>query len=207
MTEKSLLPVSEALARILATAEQPLAEERVPIHEAHRRTLAHDLIASRDQPPFPASAMDGYAVRAADIARTPVTLTVIGMSAAGHPFEGELGPGQAARIFTGAPIPTGADAIVIQENTVAGRDGKVTVNLTAAAGRYVRPAGLDFAAGEPLLQASHIITARDLALAAAAGFSHVPVRRRPRIAILATGDELVRPGEALRPGQIVASNS
>lgn len=207
MTEKSLLPVSEALARILATAEQPLPEERVPLHEAHRRTLAHDLIASRDQPPFPASAMDGYAVRAADIARTPVTLTVIGMSAAGHPFEGELGPGQAARIFTGAPIPTGADAIVIQENTVAGRDGKVTVNLTAAAGRYVRPAGLDFAAGEPLLQASHIITARDLALAAAAGFSHVPVRRRPRIAILATGDELVRPGEALRPGQIVASNS
>jgi molybdopterin molybdotransferase len=207
MNKDPLLSVSEALARILATAKEPLPSERVPLGEAHRRTLAENLVASRDQPPFSASAMDGYAVRAADVASPPTTLSLIGMSAAGHAFEGELGPGQAVRIFTGAPIPKGADAIVIQENAVPGGDGKVTVSLAAAAGRYVRPAGLDFAAGEVLLKASRLITARDLALAAAAGFSHVPVRRRPRVAILATGDELARPGEELRVGQIIASNS
>jgi molybdopterin molybdotransferase len=207
MNKDPLLPVSEALARILTTAREPLPSERVPLGEAHRRTLAENVVASRDQPPFSASAMDGYAVRAADVATTPVTLALIGMSAAGHAFEGELGPGQTVRIFTGAPIPKGADAIVIQENTAPSRDGKVTVNLGAAAGRYVRPSALDFAAGEVLLKASHLISARDLALAAAAGFSHVLVRRRPRVAILATGDELARPGEELRAGQIIASNS
>jgi molybdopterin molybdotransferase len=207
MNKDPLLPVSEALARILATAKEPLPSERVPLAKAHRRTLAENLVASRDQPPFSASAMDGYAVRAADVATPPVTLALIGMSAAGHAFEGEVAPGQTVRIFTGAPLPKGADAIVIQENTVATGDGKVTVNSGASAGRYVRPAGLDFAAGEVLLKASHRVMARDLALAAAAGFSHVPVRRRPRVALLATGDELVLPGEELRPGQIIASNT
>ncbi len=207
MNKDPLLPVSVALARILATAREPLSSERVPLGEAHRRTLAENLVASRDQPPFSASAMDGYAVRAADVATTPAILSLIGMSAAGHAFEGELGPGEAVRIFTGAPLPKGADAIVIQENAAPSEDGKVTVNLGAAAGRYVRPAGLDFAAGEVLLKASHLMTARDLALAAAAGFSHLPARRPPRVAILATGDELARPGEELRPGQIIASNT
>jgi molybdopterin molybdotransferase len=207
MNKNPLLPVSAALAQILATAKEPLPSERVPLDEAHRRTLAESLVASRDQPPFSASAMDGYAVRAADVAATPVTLAIIGMSAAGHAFEGELLPGQAVRIFTGAPLPKGADTIVIQENTALTREGKVTVKSGASAGRYVRPAGLDFTATEVLLQASRRLTARDLALAAAAGFSHVRVRRRPRVAILATGDELVRPGEELRSGQIIASTS
>ncbi|MBV8766328.1 MAG: molybdopterin molybdotransferase MoeA [Hyphomicrobiales bacterium] len=207
MSKNPLLPVSEALSRILETAAQAMPSERVPLDEAHRRTISQPLIASRDQPPFPASAMDGYAVRAADVASTPATLTVIGMSAAGHPFAGTVGPRQAVRIFTGAPVPSGADAIVIQENTQPSRDGKVTVSGSASVGRFVRPAGLDFAAGEVLMAKGHRISARDLALAAAAGVSHLPVRRRPRVAILATGDELVRPGEELRPGQIVASNS
>ncbi|MBV9569208.1 MAG: molybdopterin molybdotransferase MoeA [Hyphomicrobiales bacterium] len=207
MNKKSLLPVSEALARILAAAPEPLPSELVAIGEAHRRTIAENLIASRDQPPFAASAMDGYAVRAVDVASTPVTLGLIGMSAAGHAFAGELGPLQAVRIFTGAPVPKGADAIVIQENTLSASDGKVRVNSPAAAGRYVRPAGLDFTAGEVLLKAGHLLSTRDLALAAAAGFSRLPVRRRPRVAILATGDELARPGDELRPGQIIASNT
>src|ERR1700749_2450152 len=122
MNKDPLLPVSVALARILATAREPLSSERVPLGEAHRRTLAENLVASRDQPPFSASAMDGYAVRAADVATTPVTLALIGMSAAGHAFEGELGPGEAVRIFTGAPLPKGADAIVIQENAAPSED-------------------------------------------------------------------------------------
>lgn len=207
MNKKSLLPVSEALARILATAPEPLPPEFVAIGEAHRRTIAEDLAASRDQPPFPASAMDGYAVRAADVASTPVALDLIGMSAAGHAFEGELGPLQAVRIFTGAPVPKGADAIVIQENTTPEGDERIRVNSPAAAGRYVRPAGLDFMAGQVLMEAGHLVSTRDLALAAAAGFSHLKVRRRPRVALLATGDELARPGDELRPGQIVASNT
>ena len=207
MNQKSLLSVSDALTRILATAPAPLPSERVPIGEAHRRTLAKDLIASRDQPPFPASAMDGYAVRAADVAATPVTLALIGMSAAGHLFDGEVRPRQAVRIFTGAAIPKGADAIVIQENTIAESDRKIRVETPAPAGRFVRPAGLDFRSGEVLMKAGHRISTRDLALAAAAGFAHLEVRRRPRVAILATGDELALPGDELQPGQIVASNT
>jgi molybdopterin molybdotransferase len=206
MNKSSLLPVSEALARILASATKPLLAELVPLEKAHRRTLAESLIAPRDQPPFPASAMDGYAVKAADIVSIPATLRVIGMSAAGHAFAGKLGSGEAVRIFTGAPVPEGADAIVVQEDTVSD-DHSVTVNEAAAVGRYVRPAGLDFAAGSVLMSAGHLISARDLALAAAAGFSQVPVRRRPCIAILATGDELVRPGENPQADQIIASNS
>jgi molybdopterin molybdotransferase len=200
------LPVSEALARILATAASPLSLEAVPLHEAHRRTLAEDLIAPRDQPPFPASAMDGYAVRAADVARAPATLRLIGVSAAGHAFDGEVGAGETVRIFTGAPIPMGADTIIIQEDAVT-RDTDVTIQEGASQGRYVRPAGLDFAKAEVLIRSGHRLSTRDLALAAAAGFARVPVRRRPRIAILATGDELVRPGEELRSGQIIASNT
>ena len=206
MDKNPLLPVSEALARILATAPSPLPAEHVPLHDGHRRTLAADLVAPRDQPPFPASAMDGYAVRAEDVAAVPARLRVIGVSAAGHAFDAPLAAGEAVRIFTGAPIPIGADAVVIQEDAQE-ESGVVTVREGASAGRFVRPSGLDFAKGEALMRAGHRLTARDLALAAAAGFATVPARRKPRIALLATGDELVRPGEALRAGQIVASNT
>lgn len=206
MNRDPLLPVSEALARILATAPSPLPSEAVALHDAHGRTLAEDLAAPRDQPPFPASAMDGYAVRAEDVAKTPASLRVIGTSAAGHAYAGPLGAGEAVRIFTGAPVPAGADAIVIQEDTRAG-DGVVIVNEGAPKGRYLRPAGLDFAKGEILFCAGHRLTSRDLALAAAAGYAHLPVRRKPRIALLATGDELVKPSETLGEGQIVASNT
>jgi len=206
MTENPLLPVSEALARILATAAQPIPPEMVGLHEAHRRTLAEDLIAPRDQPPFSASAMDGYAVRAEDVAQVPARLRVIGMSAAGHAFAGAVGAGEAVRIFTGAPVPAGANAIVIQEDTEAG-DGGVAVKEGPPEGRYVRPAGLDFKKDEVLIRRGHRVSARDLALAAAAGSAQLSVRRKPRVAILATGDELVRPGEILREGQIIASNT
>jgi len=207
MTRKSpLLPVSEALSRILETAGEPLETESVELAKAHRRTLAADVVAPRNQPPFASSAMDGYAVRSADVTQVPVRLSLIGTSAAGHAYAGSLGAGEAVRIFTGAPIPAGADTIVIQEDTTA-EGGVVTVNEGAAPGRHVRPAGLDFATSEVLLRAGHRLSTRDLALAAAAGFARLELRRRPRVALLATGDELVRPGDELGLGQIIASNT
>jgi molybdopterin molybdotransferase len=205
----SLLPVEEALSRVIASVRGPLAAEEVAIEAAFGRTLAGDLAALRTQPPFAASAMDGYAVRAADVAQTPVSLRVTGASIAGRGFPGAVGRGEAVRIFTGAPMPAGADAVVIQENTsshtTAGA-GAVTVLEGAPTGRFVRPSGLDFTTGTPLLFAGQRLDARRLALAAAMGHAKLPVRRRPRVAILATGDELVRPGEPSGPDQIVASN-
>lgn len=200
-----LLAVDEALALVLAAVTAPLPPEDVSISTAHGRTLARALAATRTQPPFPASAMDGYAVRAADV-MPGTTLRVIGAAPAGHAFAGRLRPGEAVRIFTGAPVPEGADAILIQENAEAG-DGTVTPRETLAAGTFVRPAGLDFAEGEALLPAGHRLTPRSQALAAAMGHGRVAVARRPLVAVLATGDELVRPGEAARPDQIVASNT
>ncbi|HEY7384504.1 MAG TPA: gephyrin-like molybdotransferase Glp [Beijerinckiaceae bacterium] len=201
----SLLPVEEALSRVLASVRAPLPAEEVAIESAAGRTLATDLAALRTQPPFAASAMDGYAVRAEDVAQAPVTLRVTGASIAGRGFSGRVTPGEAVRIFTGAPMPAGADTVVIQENTTAGA-GDVTVLEGAPPGRFVRPAGLDFTAGTPLLFAGERLDARRLALAAAMGHARLPVRRKPLVAILATGDELVRPGEPAGPDQIVASN-
>jgi molybdopterin molybdotransferase len=149
--------------------------------------------------------MDGYAVRGVDLVGGP-TLKVIGMSAAGHGFAGTVGSGEAVRIFTGAPLPGGADSIVIQENTKAG-DGTVAVAPNMTPGRHIRPAGTDFSEGDMLLRAGQRLDARRLALAAAGGHAMLPVRRKPRVAILATGDELVQPGETTGPDQIVASNS
>ncbi|MFJ7440289.1 gephyrin-like molybdotransferase Glp [Methylorubrum thiocyanatum] len=201
----SLLPVAEALDRILAAIAGPAEAEEVPITRAAGRTLAADLRATRTQPPFPASAMDGYAVRAADVATVPARLRLIGTSAAGHGFAGPLGPGEAVRIFTGAPVPEGADAILIQENAEA--EGEtVTAREPVAAGRFLRRAGLDFRGDETLLRAGETLDARRLALAASAGHAVLPVRRKPRVAVLATGDELVRPGEPAAWDQIVASN-
>ena len=200
-----MIPVAEALSRVLAGIPGPVPAETIPIAQAAGRTLAGDLVATRTQPPFPASAMDGYAVRAADVATVPARLRLIGTSAAGHGFSGTLGPGEAVRIFTGAPVPEGADAILIQENAEA--EGQtVTAREPVAAGRFLRRAGLDFREGETLVRAGDTLDARRLALAASAGYAVLPVRRKPRVAVLATGDELVRPGEPAAWDQIVASN-
>jgi molybdopterin molybdotransferase len=200
----ALLSVEEALGRILAGVE-PTAPQSVPIAEAHGRVLAEPLRALLTQPPFDASAMDGYAVRTADIARLPAGLAVIGQAAAGHPFDGRVGPGEAVRIFTGAPIPEGADAVVIQENTERQGD-KVTVREGSPEAGHVRKMGFDFRTGDTLLPAGRRLAPRDIALAAAMGHGKVHVRSRPRIAILATGDELVEPGTQPGQAQIVASN-
>ena len=200
-----MITVEEALGRVLASAETPLEEEQVALEAAYGRVLASDLKALRIQPPFPNSAMDGYAVRAADTG-AEASLTVVGESAAGRAFEGALGPGQAARIFTGAPMPAGADAVVIQEDVK--REGE-RIHLSAAvpAGDNLRSAGMDFRTGEALIAAGRRLTPRDVALAAAANHAALPVRRRAKVAILATGDELVPPGGTLGPSQIIASNN
>lgn len=201
----SLLSVEEAIGRILADVS-PLPAETVDIREAYGRFLAEDLAARRSQPPFPASAMDGYAVRAED-AREGARLKVIGTAAAGHGFAGGLPPGEAVRIFTGAPVPQGADAILIQENAEVVDATTVAVLQTVEPGRHVRPTGLDFLAGNVLVKAGRRFGPRELSLAAAMGYGAVPVRRRPRVAIIATGDELVPPGTEPGPNQIVASNA
>ncbi|RDI56711.1 gephyrin-like molybdotransferase Glp [Microvirga subterranea] len=201
----SLIPVEEALRLVLAGVSGPTVSERLPLAACAGRTLAEDVSALRDQPPFPASAMDGYAVRAADIGRIPAILDVIGTSAAGNRFCGAVGPGQAVRIFTGAPLPDGADSVVIQENTQAS-DGRVAVTEASAPYRHIRAAGLDFKAGDVLLKTGTRLDARYIALAAAMGHGELSVRRRPRVAILATGDELVRAGAPAGPDQITASS-
>jgi molybdopterin molybdotransferase len=200
----SLLPVEEALARVLHEVA-PTAAETVAVERAHGRVLAEPLKALLTQPPFAASAMDGYAVRAADVAALPATLKVIGTAAAGHPFPGRVGGGEAVRIFTGGAVPEGADAVVVQENT--DRDGpNLVVREGAADAEYLRPRGMDFREGDTLLEAGRRLGPRELALAAAMGHGTLSTRRRPRIAVLATGDELVAPGLRPGPGQIVASN-
>ena len=205
-----MLSIEDALARIL-DGVAPLAAERVPLLDGLDRVLAEPLAARLTQPPFPASAMDGYAVRAADVAALPAQLSVIGEAAAGHGFSGAVGPGQAVRIFTGAPVPPGTDAIVIQENTViqespAGDGRTVIVREGTPDAEHVRPKGFDFAAGQALLAAGVRLDARLVTLAAAMGWPDLPVRRKPKVAILATGDELVMPGVAPGPDQIVCSN-
>jgi molybdopterin molybdotransferase len=201
---KTLLPVSEALARIL-DGVAPTGPETVPLLDALGRVLADDVAAKLTQPPFAASAMDGYAVRAEDIASAPARLAVIGMSAAGRGFRGALRAGEAARIFTGAPLPEGADTVVIQESTQSDGDG-VLIREGAAPGANVRGRGIDFEAGQILLRAGRALDAHALALAAAMGHGALPVRRKPVVAILATGDELVPPGTAPGPDQIVSAN-
>ena len=206
MTGAALMLVETALARVLASVSAPLEEERVALAEAFGRTLAHDVAARRVQPPFAASAMDGYALRAADAAVAPARLKVIGEAAAGRPFAGRLNPGEAARIFTGAPLPEGADCVAMQE--IARRDGDVVTFAAALSpGDHVRRCGGDFDLGEILISAGRRLTARDVALAAAADHPTLAVRRKPRVAILSSGDELAAPGEARGPAQIVASNA
>ncbi|MEP9357192.1 gephyrin-like molybdotransferase Glp [Sphingomonas sp. KR3-1] len=199
----ALLPVAEAQARLLALAE-PVAEESCPPAEAAGRWAARDILALRTQPASDLSSMDGYAIRFADL---PGPWQVIGESAAGRGFAGEVAPGQAIRIFTGAPLPPGADTVLVQEE--AARDGAA---LTLAGegplglGSSVRPRGLDFSEGEVLIRAGERITPARLALAAIAGHAALPVRRKVRVALLSTGDELVPPGTPLGPDQIPETN-
>ncbi len=201
----SLLPVADALARVLANVT-PTEIEPVPLLEANTRILAADIAARLTQPPFDCSAMDGYAVRTGDVAHVPVRLVRIGESAAGHGYSGTIGAGQCARISTGAPVPAGADCIIIQEDTERDGDG-ILVKEAGSIGQHIRKRGFDFAEGLPLLGADRVLDARAIALAAAAGHGTLPVRRKPVVAILATGDELVEPGTTPAEHQIVSSNS
>jgi molybdopterin molybdotransferase len=200
----SLLPVDEALQRILARVP-PVRHESVPLTDANGRVLAAPLVASHSQPPFDASAMDGYAVRADDIVDGH-RLDIVGTSQAGAGYEGTIAPRQCVRIFTGAPVPSGADAVIMQEEATI--DGQaVRFSDRPRPGRNIRPIGNDFATGQTLLDSDTLLDPFKLALAAAANAAELTVATRPRIAVLATGDELVSPGAPLAPGQIVASNS
>lgn len=199
-----MIPVAEARQRIVA-AFSPLPPVVVSLDEALGRVLAEDVTARLTQPPAAVSAMDGYAVRAADVQKVPATLKQIGAVPAGASFNGTVGPGQCVRIFTGAPLPAGADVIVIQEDTTASGD-TITVKEGAPAGRYVRAAGLDFKQGDVGIKAGRVLKARDIGFAAAMNHPWLKVRRKPRIAILSSGDEVVLPGDPVGPSQIVSSN-
>lgn len=215
--DAGMISVAEARAIILAACH-PLPAEMVALPDALGRVLAEPVTARLTQPPFAAAMMDGWALRAADVAaasaESPVTLTRIGEASAGHGFAGTVAPGQAVRIFTGASLPDGADAVVMQEDCTADSStvpstvpSTVRVPVAARPGKFVRSAGLDFSAGEAVLPAGRRMTSRDVALAAAANVPWLRVHRRPRVAVLATGDEVRLPGEPLGPGQIVSSNA
>jgi molybdopterin molybdotransferase len=197
-----MLSVAEALARVLADVA-PLDAEMVPLADAFDRVLAADVAANLTQPPFTSSAMDGYAVRRADVRSLPAKVKVIGQSAAGHPFTGQIGVREAVRIFTGAPVPPSAGLIVIQENVKAEGDHAEIRALSAE--DFIRPAGCDFAQGDTPLKEGRRLTARDVMLAAQMNHVELPMRRLPKVAIIASGDELVEPGEPLGGGQIVSS--
>ena len=198
------LTIEEARARMLAQV-RVLGSESVAIEDAQGRVLAQPVDADRDQPPFDAAAMDGWALRLAD-AGGPVELDIVGESAAGHGYAGVLGPGQAVRIFTGAAMPDGADVVEIQEKAEAA-EGKVRLGPVVGHDTFVRPRGGDFMAGDRLLDAGLRLDAWRLSLAASAGRGHLSVARRPRIAVMATGEELVRPPRQPDPWQIYESGS
>jgi molybdopterin molybdotransferase len=202
---EGLVPADDALAIVLEGAG-PDGAETVEIDNAHGRVLAADLASLRTQPPFAVSAMDGFAVVAADTAKPPVHLKIVGESAAGRSFSGTVGQGEAVRIFTGARVPEGADAVAIQENAAV--DGEnVEIRAAVTAGRNVRPAGLDFHAGDKLLGRGDLLSPAAVALAAAMNHARVPVFRKPRVGVIATGDELAPPGPNVGPEAIVASNN
>jgi molybdopterin molybdotransferase len=196
-----MISVAEALKHLFALAH-PLGSETVPLLQAHGRVLAEDVAATRDQPPFDGSAMDGYAV--AEVA-PGLRLRVIGEAAAGHGFDQAIKHGEAVRIFTGAPVPQGAKAVVIQEDVT--RDGDwITIGDSPEDNTYIRPAGGDFRVGDRV-RAGRVIGPNDIALMAAMNIAEVPVARRPVVALISTGDELVMPGETPGPDQIIASNT
>jgi molybdopterin molybdotransferase len=200
----ALMPVAEALRLVLADAK-PLPAEFVALDHVAGRVLAQDVSALRTQPPTAVSAMDGYAVRASDVAKAPAALKVIGEVAAGHPFIGQVAAGQAARIFTGGVMPKGSDTVVIQELT--SREGDVvTIQKSTPKGRNVRGQGIDFAQGDVLLRKGQRLSDRDVMLAAAMNHARLSVHRKPRVAVLGTGDELVPPGGSPKSNEIVYSN-
>lgn len=199
-----MIAVADARARI-ASAFRTVEAETITIANAAGRVLAEDAIAGASQPPQAVSSMDGYALRAADATEAGAHLKLIGAAPAGHPFGGRVGPGETVRLFTGSVVPDGADAIVIQED-VRAEGSTIVANVAAKPGKHIRAAGLDFRKGDVLLAAGVRVSARDLSLLAAADIATIAVRRKPRIAFVATGDELSRPGEARKPGGIVASS-
>ena len=201
-----MLSVTEAQAKVVEGLKR-LGTEQVSLAAANGRVLAADVAATRTQPPADMSAMDGYAVRAADVASLPATLKLAGAVQAGGTYQGSVGKGEAVRIFTGAPIPKGANTIVIQENTKAEGDTVHVIDGAAPAGRHIRRAGIDFKKGDKLLKAGRRLTPRDIALAAAMNHPALPCVREPRVAILATGDEIVPPGGEAGPSQIIGSSS
>ncbi len=198
-----MIPVAEARTRIVSALPK-MAAETVALTAAHGRVLAEGVSARRTQPPFAVSAMDGWAARHVDLANK---LKPIGSVAAGGRFAGKVGAGETVRIFTGAPLPDGADAIVIQEDADLGPDGLLTVREMPKPGQWIRRAGLDFAEGDELLPIGRQLGPADIALAAAMNRPWLAVRRKPRLAVLATGDELARPGDPIGPNQIVSSNN
>lgn len=203
----SLISVEEAYDRLVAPVRPISRTETLPLTEAAGRVLAEDIVARRTQPGFAASAMDGYAVRAADTEQPFTPLKVIGEAAAGRAFSASVRAGEAVRIFTGAPIPDGADAILIQEDAERLEDGDLLPTESVRPDQHVRPAGVDFSAGDQLLSKGTLLSPGALALAACGGYPRLQVLRRPKVAVLATGDELVPPGAEVGPAQIVASNS
>ncbi|UYN97922.1 MAG: molybdopterin molybdotransferase MoeA [Enhydrobacter sp.] len=199
-----MLSVRDAHARVIA-AFSPLPAEMVSVADAAGRALAAAPAARLAQPPADLSAMDGYAVRAEDVPAAPTTLKLVGQAPAGGSYDHALQHGETVRIFTGGPLPMGADSIVIQEDTAADGD-KITILEAPRIGRHIRKAGLDFAAGDRPLKPGRRLTTRDVALAAAMNAPWLQVHRKPRVAILSTGDELVMPGEAVGRNQIVSSS-
>jgi len=196
-----MISVSDALRHLFDLA-RPLGVETVPLLQAHGRVLAQDVAATRNQPPFDGSAMDGYAVTEIE---PGARLRVIGEAAAGHGFDHSVTPGEAVRIFTGAPVPKGAKAVVIQEDV--SRDGDwITICDTPEDNDHIRPAGGDFRIGDRV-EAGRVIGPNDIALMASMNIAEVPVARRPVVALISTGDELVMPGETPGPDQIIASNT
>ncbi|MFT4706490.1 MAG: molybdopterin molybdotransferase [Ascidiaceihabitans sp.] len=198
-----MIPVSQALEALFDLVS-PLDIELIPLRDANNRVLAETQFATRTQPPFAASSMDGYAVKSAEV-EDDTMFKVIGESAAGHAWIGTVGAGQAVRIFTGAPVPKGADFVVIQED-VTRRGDLITLSRDISPKTNIRPAGVDFMQGDPL-SAPRILQPADIALLASMNIAQVPVFRRPKIALISTGDELVMPGQTPEPDQIIASNT
>jgi len=201
----SLIPLNDAFAKV-EEGIHTLPVEMVSVSDAQGRVVAEDVAARLTQPPAPVSAMDGYAVVSSDIVSQPVTLTRIGESQAGGPFAGSVQSGQCVRIFTGAPLPAGADGVIMQEDTEVSGD-QITFKEVAFEGKFVRRAGLDFCEGDVLIKKGKLLSARDVGLLCAMNVPWVHVYRKPRVAILATGDELVMPGDAMQTSQIISSNS